>query len=132
MGAGAAVIYAALLITMIALRIKSPSQPHQEDQESKVIKTSTWVTSISLVMLFGLVVSFLTVFSEDQTLVFLTFYQIFEIIAGVILPLNFVLGLPNLKHFAHQYFEQTVIQFRNRFLNVTQHTNRVDVTPHLA
>ena len=130
MGAGTAVIYAALLITMITLRIKSPSQP--EDQESKVMKTSTWVTAINLVALFGLTVSFLFFFSEDQTLVFLIIYQIFEILTGIILPLNFILGLPNLKQFAHQYFQQTVIQFRNTFVNVTQPTNRVDVTPHQA
>ena len=110
MGNGTIIMYIILLISLSLIKYKSPTLP---EAGSKVLMISTWISILAFILLLFLVASFLYFFSNNQTYIFIAVLETFDVIAGCILPLNFIWGLQNLKDFVVKSVTDQISDFRN-------------------
>ena len=122
-GPGFLVVLALLLITLTLLKIKTPTLP--EDQQG-LYNMSTKMAFLGCLTLFGSAASVINAIqSHDQIEVFLTIWIIFWFIIGIVLPGNFILGLPNLKNWVFQRIQEIREMFS--FSLPSFPSNRIDV-----
>ena len=121
----------ALLVSAAMLRNKiAPLVLHEEDgiETKKMMKTSTLLIIIgSLIYVIPVIGLFLFV-DLDEFILFVH-WDIVSILVCNLLPINFILGIPNLKEYVCHHFEKNLIlplsKRFSRFINMIRPSPQV-------
>ena len=118
-GLGTVSLLIILIMSLILLLIKKPNLPNDEDNALMKISIGLGIAGIS-VILIGLATARLATFDKSE--IFLLTWSLFSLILSVLVPVRFILSLPNLKEYVTKFIEQNLlVVFRH-------YSSRVDVS----
>ena len=118
-GVGSVSLMIILITSLVLLLIKKPHLPNDEDNALMKISIGLGIAGIS-VILIGLATARLATFDKSE--IFLLTWSLFSFILSVLVPVRFILSLPNLKQYVMKFIEKNLLNVFRRC------SSRVDVS----